>query len=269
MKCYKGFDKNLECRGFKYNVGKSYEENDADICSKGFHACEYPLDVFSYYPPAESRYCEVDLSANNQKATNDTKRVGKKIKICAEIGLFGLAKASVEYIKERLDKNLSAATNTGKWSAATNTGYQSAATNTGNWSAATNTGNRSAATNTGDQSAATNTGYQSAATNTGDQSAATNTGNWSAATNTGYQSAATNTGNWSAATVEGKESVAISLGIKGKAKGDVGCFIVLAEWEFKSDRWHRVNVKSAIVDGNRIKPNKFYSLNNGEFVEVE
>ena len=197
MKCYKGFDKNLECRGFKYNVGKSYEENDADICSKGFHACEYPLDVFSYYPPAESRYCEVDLSANNQKALNDTKRVGKKIKICAEIGLFGLAKASVEYIKERLDKNLSAATNTG---------------------------DRSAATNTGDQSAAT---------------------------------------------VEGKESVAISLGIKGKAKGDVGCFIVLAEWEFKSDRWHRVNVKSAIVDGNRIKPNKFYSLNNGEFVEVE
>lgn len=215
MKCYKGFDKNLECRGFKYNVGKSYEENDADICSKGFHACEYPLDVFSYYPPAESRYCEVDLSANKQKAPDDTKRVGKKIKICAEIGLFGLAKASVEYIKERLDKNLSAATNTGDQSAATNTGYRSAATNTGNQSAATNTGDRSAAT------------------------------------------------------VEGKESVAISLGIKGKAKGDVGCFIVLAEWEYKSDRWHRVNVKSAIVDGNRIKPNKFYSLNNGEFVEAE
>ena len=215
MKCYKGFDKNLECRGFKYKIGKSYEEEDADICSKGFHACEYPLGVFSYYPPAESRYCEVDLSANNQKDPNDTKRVGKKIKICAEIGLFGLANASVEYIKERLNKNLSAATNAG------------------------------------DQSAATNTGYQSAATNTG------------------YQSAATNTGDQSAATVEGKESVAISLGIKGKAKGDVGCFIVLAEWEFKSDRWHRVNVKSAIVDGNRIKPNKFYSLNNGEFVEIE
>ena len=224
MKCYKGFDKNLKCRGFKYNVGKSYEENDADICSKGFHACEYPLDVFSYYPPAESRYCEVDLSANNQKVPNDTKRVGKKIKICAEIGLFGLAKASVEYIKERLDKNLSAATNTG------------------------------------DQSAATNTGDRSAATNTGDQSAATNTGDQSAATNTGYRSAAT---------VEGKESVAISLGINGKAKGDVGCFIVLAEWKLKSDGWHRVNVKSAIVDGDKIKPNKFYILKNGEFVEVE
>ena len=224
MKCYKGFDKNLECRGFKYNVGKSYEENDADICSKGFHACEYPLDVFSHYPPAESRYCEVDLSANNQKAPNDTKRVGKKIKICAEIGLFGLAKASVEYIKERLGKNLSAATNTG---------------------------------------------YRSAATNTGDRSAATNTGDQSAATNTGYRSAATNTGNWSAAIVEGKESVAISLGINGKAKGDVGCFIVLAEWKLKSDEWHRVNVKSAIVDGDKINPNKFYSLKNGEFVEVE
>src|SRR5699024_8473959 len=110
---------------------------------------------------------------------------------------------------------------------------------------------------------------RSVATNTGDRSVATNTGNRSAATNTGDRSVATNTGNWSAAIVEGKESVAISLGIKGKAKGDVGCFIVLAEWKLKSDGWHRVKVKSAIVDGDKINPNKFYSLKNGEFVEVE
>ncbi len=162
----------------------------------------------------------------------------------------------------------SAATNTGDQSAATNTGYQSAATNTGNWSAATNTGNWSAATNTGDQSAATNTGYQSAATNTGDQSAATNTGYQSAATNTGNWSAATNTGDRSAASVEGKDSIAIAFGAKSKAKGALGCYIVLAEWT-KNDNGERElkTVKCHKVDGETIKPDTWYMLEDGKFKE--
>ena len=163
----------------------------------------------------------------------------------------------------------SAATNTGDWSAATNTGYRSAATNTGNRSAATNTGYRSAATNTGNQSAATNTGNQSAATNTGNQSAATNTGNQSAATNTGYRSAATNTGDWSAAAVEGKESFAIVTGIEGKAKGSLGCYIAVAEYEETEDGYRLIDFKSHIVDGETIKADTFYTLKNGEFVETE
>lgn len=64
MKCYKGFDKDLKCRGFQYEIGKEYEENAADICHKGFRACENPMDVFGYYNPADSRYCEVDLDTN-------------------------------------------------------------------------------------------------------------------------------------------------------------------------------------------------------------
>ena len=110
--------------------------------------------------------------------------------------------------------------------------------------------------NTGDYSAATNTGNRSAATNTGDYSAATNTGDRSAATNTGYRSAAT---------VDGKESVAISLGASGYAKGAIGCWIVLAEWDTKSG--HRVDVKSFYVDGEKVKANTFYILRNGELVE--
>ena len=296
MKCYKGFDKGLKCRDFQYEIGKEYEEERAEICDTGFHACENPLDVFGYYAPADSRYCEVDLDANDQKS-DDSKRVGKKISIKAEIGIAGIIKAGVEYIKDQVnwddDKksntgscsaatntgNQSAATNTGNQSAATNTGSCSAATNTGNWSAATNTGSCSAATNTGSWSAATNTGNQSAATNTGNWSAATNTGSWSAATNTGScsaatntgnQSAATNTGNQSAATVEGKESVAMAIGRNSKAKGSIGCFIVLAEWkEFEDETYHIVDVKSAKVDGAKIKPDTFYKLVNGEFIAEE
>lgn len=277
MKLYKGFDKDLKCRGYQFEVGKEYEEEKADICDCGFHACENPLDIFDYYPPADSRYCEVDLDANDQKS-DDSKRVGKHIKINAEIGLSGLIKAGVEYIKGQVDWDNAKESNTGDQSAATNTGNQSAATNTGNRSAATNTGNQSAATNTGNQSAATNTGYQSAATNTGDRSAAMNTGyrsaamntgDQSAATNTGDRSAATNTGDWSAATVTGKESVAMAIGHNSKAKGSLGCYLVLSEWKCIDGEYHIVDVQSVKVDGETVKADTFYKLVNGKFVEAE
>ena len=269
MKCFKGFDKDLKCRDFQYEIGKEYTEEKADICNCGFHACEFPMDVFNYYPPSDSRYCEVDLEENDQKSSDDSKRVGKKISVKAEIGIAGIVKAGIEYIKEQVNWEDDKATNTGDYSAATNTGNQSAATNTGNYSAATNTGNQSAATNTGYQSAATNTGNQSAATNTGNHSAATNTGYQSAATNTGNHSAATNTGNYSAATVEGKESIALATGIKSKAKGKIGCFIVLTEWKEINNEYHIVDIKSAKVDGENIKEDTFYMLKDGKFVEVD
>ena len=140
MKCYKGFDKDLKCRGFQYEIGKEYEEERAEICDTGFHACENPLDVFGYYAPADSRYCEVELDANDQKS-NDSKRVGNKISIKAEIGIAGIIKAGLEYIKDQANWDDDKKSNTGYQSVATNTGNHSAATNTGNCSVATNTGN--------------------------------------------------------------------------------------------------------------------------------
>ena len=179
MIVYKGTDKDMKCRGFQFDLGKEYVEEEAKLCEKGFHGCEYPLDVFGHYAPADSRFFVADLDGvTDEMQSDDTKRVGTKVTLRAEIGIPGIVKAAVEYIKERTGKTEDA---TGYQSAATNTGDQSAATNTGNWSAATNTGDRSAATNTGNWSAATNTGNWSAATNTGDRSAATNTGDQSAA----------------------------------------------------------------------------------------
>ena len=119
---------------------------------------------------------------------------------------------------------------------------------------------------TNGESAATNTGDRSAATNTGNQSAATNTGDWSAATNTGNQSAATNTGNQSAATNTGKDGVAVSWGRRGKARGEKGCYLVLAEYD---DSNNLVCAKMEKVDGERIKENTFYTLKNGEFAVAE
>ena len=269
MKAYKGFDKNMQCRGFQFEEGKTYETDEAKLCESGFHACEYPLDCFGYYPPSNGNYHEVELDATEEKHDDDTKRVGKRIKIGAKLSIAKMVEASVQYIAERIDRSQKES-NTGNQSAATNTGYRSAATNTGDYSAATNTGNQSAATNTGYYSAATNTGNQSAATNTGNQSAATNTGYQSAATNTGYQSAATNTGNQSAATNTGLGGVALVTGYESKARGAIGSAICICErGEWDGETYPLLAIKAAIIDGEVLKPDTWYTLKDGEFVEVE
>ena len=234
MKMYKGFDKDLKCCDFQYEIGKTYEEPTADLCSRGFHACERPLDVFRYYEPGKmSRYCEVDLDDVSAQKDNDSKRCGKKISVKAEIGIAGLVKAAVDFVMENIkDENKEA-----------NTGYCSASTNTGDYSASTNTG---------DYSASTNTGYRSASTNTG------------------YCSASTNTGDCSKADVSGKESVAAALGIDSKAKGAFGCWLVLAEWaKDENYNWHRKDVQCFKVDGENVKPDTWYTLKDGRPVEVD
>ena len=295
---FKGFDKDLKCRGFQYETGKYYEqEGEAKCCEKGFHFCENPLQVFDYYPPCTSRFCQVEGGGSVDKSEVDSKVATSHIHISSEIGLNGLIDEGVKYILNKVDcyggkttnicnysastntGDYSASTNTGNCSASTNTGYRSAATNTGDYSAATNTGNKSAATNTGNCSASTNTGYRSASTNTGDRSASTNTGFYSASTNTGNKSEATNTGNYSAstntgnksaATVEGKESVAIVTGKDSMACGTLGCWIVLTErCDFDGEINHIKEVKAFKVDGVNIKENTFYRLINGKAVEVE
>ena len=205
IKGYKGFDRNLRCRDFQFEIGKEHEEPRASICEAGFHFCENPMDVLEYYNPADSRYCEVEADGNIDKHDDDSKVACTKIKIGAEIGLPGLISAGVKFILERV-----------QW----------------------------------DTAKESNTGYQSAATNTG------------------YRSAATNTGYRSAATVEGEESVAASLGIEGKAKGTLGCWLTLAEWEYRNDGWHRIDVQTRRVDGNSIKADIWYRLQGGEFIEA-
>ena len=99
IKSYKGFDKDLKCRGFQYEIGKEYEEPEADACRAGFHACERPLDVFNHYYPANSRFCEVEQSGELSRDTDDSKVASTKIKIGAEIGIPGLVKAQIEWVK--------------------------------------------------------------------------------------------------------------------------------------------------------------------------
>ena len=251
-KCIKGFDSELKCRDFQYEVGKEYkmDENEISICDKGFHAIdedECPLSVFNYYPPCDengtpNRYCEVEIGGKTEK--REEKIVGSEIKIGAEIGIPGIVKAHIEWVKRHLiDDDEHKSSNTGNYSSAINTGDQSSASNTGDQSSASNTGNYSSASNTGDQSSASNTGYRSSASNTGDHSSAE---------------------------VSGKDSVAIATGYDSKARGALGCAIVVAErGDWNGETYPLIGINAAIVDGVKIKADTWYTVRNGEFVEVE
>ncbi|EDD5548837.1 hypothetical protein BV636_21650 [Salmonella enterica subsp. enterica serovar Kentucky] len=239
---FKGFNKDLTCRDFQFAIGETFHhDGKVEACGSGFHACECPFDVFSYYPPAESRYAEtISFGVIDREEEGDTKIASASITIKSELTLPQFIQRGIEWIWSKIDKSLEQQIMTG---------------------------NRSAATNTGDWSAATNTGYQSAATNTGNRSAATNTGDWSAATNTGYQSAATNTGDLSAAEVSGSQSVAASLGIEGKARASEGGAIVLC---YRDEDGELIHIRASKVGENGIMPDIWYQLNeDGEFVECE
>lgn len=102
IKSYKGFNRDLTCRGKQYEVGKEYEEDRAQSCECGMHACEYPLDCFSYYDPAHSVYYEVEQSGDLSRRGDDSKVASTKMKIGAEINIAGMVKASINYIRERI-----------------------------------------------------------------------------------------------------------------------------------------------------------------------
>ena len=259
IKAYKAFDKDLSCRGFKYEVGKEYEETGyIKACEKGFHACPYPLDVFGYYAPAGSRFCEVEQSGKIDDSESD-KVCSSKIRIGAELDIRGLVKAAVSYVKERCTNECNA--EPGKPATA---GYRGAAT-AGNYGAAT-AGNCGAAT-AGDCGAAT-AGDRGAAT-AGDRGAAT-AGNCGVAT-AGDRGAAT-AGNYGAATARGEAStgsngLSVARGINVQAKGGIGAILVIAEE--RDDTYDIVDWKAVVVDGEVVKADTWYRLENGELVEVD
>ena len=159
---YKGFDESLKCRDYQYEIGKTFEHDGAvKACESGFHACEYPLNVFSYYPPSDSRFAVVKMHGETSKDSDDTKIASAKITIETEIKLPEMINRAVDWIKDKINWSDDKTSNTGDWSAATNTGHQSAATNTGYQSAATNTGDWSAAEVSGCGSIAIATGLNS------------------------------------------------------------------------------------------------------------
>jgi len=230
---YKGFDAKWKCRSFQYAVGETYRhEGEVAACNAGFHACEHPLNVFSYYPPAGSRFAIVEQSGDLSRHSDDTKIASRSITIKAEIDLPGLIRAAIEYTFKRANPvgRYGAASATGRYGAASATGYQGAASATGRYGAASATG------------------YQGAASATGDYGAASATGDYGAASATGNQ------------------GVAISA-CNGRAMASATGAIVLVH---RNDHGEIVHIRASKVGENGIKAGVWYSLDaGGQFVEEE
>nr|DAE80987.1 MAG TPA: hypothetical protein [Bacteriophage sp.] len=237
LKAFKGFDKRLRCRGFQYEVGKEYQEPEASLCHKGFHACENPLDTFRYYPPTDSRYCEVELDDNGQRNSDDSKVCGEKIKIVSEIGLDSVIKAGAQFIFEMCKG--------------------SAEDHASGWS-----GNAAASGESGNAAASGVSGNAAASGMRGNAAASGVRGNAAAS---GVSGTATVTGRDGRASAIGEQCIAVAWGQNSLAKGTLGNWIVVSERGNSGDIF---DAKLARVDGEIIKPDTWYTLRRGEIVEV-
>ena len=228
MKAYKGFNKDMTCRGFQFKEGETYHEDSAHLCESGFHACEDPLDCFGYYAPANSVYHEVELDeVADEKEESDSKICGKTIKIGAKIDIAGICKAHIEFVKSKCKEKIKK-------------GEAEQATS----------GDRGCSTS-GDSGCSTS----------GDRGCSTSGD--SGCSTSGYRGCSTSRGS----SAVGKQGAALARGNNCKVKGGLGSILVIVE-EYEHDYGIK-DWKSAIVDGVNLKPDTWYKLENGEFVEVE
>ena len=214
MKAYKGFNKDMKCRGFQFEEGKAYHEDTAVLCDCGFHACLDPLDCFGHYDPYDSVYHEVEIDNVSEQSENDTKVVAKDIKIGSRISIKDIVKESIDFTFSNVQKE-------------------------------------------------NNTDCAS-----GDSSRQAASGNCSRQAASGDSSRQAASGDSSRQETTGKNCVMMSAGNEGKAKGKIGSWIVLTEWEVCGNE--RVpTVVAKRIDGIEVKEDTWYTLKNGEFVEVK
>ena len=273
---YKAMDKNMMCRGKQYEVGKTYHEDKADCCHAGMHACENPLDVLHYYQVSDgARFFKVECGGDVAKSDEDSKFACTELAVKGELKVTDFAKIGVEAVMKRIAKKVDNAKekasglySTGAASGDYSTGAASGDCSTGAASGDCSTGAASGWNSTGAASGWYSTGAASGLYSTGAASGWHSTGAASGLYSTGAASGDCSTGaasgDCSTAEVSGKDSIAVANGYKSKARGAIGCYIVLTEYD---DDGNMLLAKMAKVDGAVIKENTWYTLKNGEFVE--
>ena len=279
MRAFKGFNKDLTCRGYQYEEGKEFHTERAECCDTGFHACEYPLDCFGYYDPAHSVFHEVELSGEMDKSGDNTKVCATDIKIGARLSIAGLVKMAIDFTMSKVNKEAGSderhgfASATGDYGASSATGYKGASSATGNCGASSATGYKGASSATGDYGASSATGNCGASSATGDYGASSATGNCGASSATGYKGASS---------VSDPTGVAVAWGHEARAKGCKGAHLILSDWKYVGARysdgdymdpydkesWELTGAKMVVVDGEKIKEDTYYRCIEGEIVEV-
>ena len=265
----------MTCRGFQFEEGQTYETDEAIICKSGFHFCENPLDVLSYYNLCESEFAEVEALGETQTHGEDSKVCTTKIKIGAKLGLSGFVKASVDFLLEKCVKGVAADNKSSSKLAASGfssqlaaSGYSSQLAASGDYSQLAASGDYSKLAASGDSSNLAASGYSSQLAASGDSSNLAASGDYSKLAASGYSSNLAASGFSSQLEMKGGNSIGAAIGGNSTIKGVLGCWITLAEWEQQEeDKYVLICVKSAQIDGETLKPDTWYKLQDGKFVE--
>ena len=276
IKSYKGFDKNLKCRDFQYEIGKEYEmDGEIKVCNRGFHACESPFDVFDHYTMIDSRFCEVEQDGNISKEDRGTKICSSKIKIKAELKLADMIYLGVEWLKEitspekiktSIKDNSSGygakIGSSGYGAKIGSSGNDAKIGSSGNYAQIGSSGNDAQIGSSGNDAKIGSSGYGAKIGSSGYDAQIGSSGNYAQIGSSGDGAQIDSTG-------EG--CVIMCAGINSVAKASKGSWITLSEWSYsdKKQRYIPVCVKTEFVDGEKIKADTYYKLAGGVFKEIQ
>ena len=265
IKGYKAFNKDMTCQGFQFKEGKTYKTDEVEVCKKGFHFCKNPLDVLNYYNITDSVFCEVVSTGETDREQDgkDSKVATTEITIVRRLSLQEFINAAVEYGSQN------ASSGYGSKNASSGDGSKNASSGDRSQNASSGYGSKNASS--GDESQNASSGDESKNASSGDESKNASSGDESQNASSGDRSQNASSGDRSQIEMTGEHSVGVSAGADCKIKGIVGCWITLAEWDYVSRLGHSVPVcvKSAKIDGKKLKADTWYELKNGAFVEAE
>ena len=273
---YKGFDKNMQCRDFQYEVGKEYNmDGEIKCCNRGFHACKSPLEVWNYYDMLKSRYAEVEQSGKIDEEEKSTKVCSSHIKIKAELKLADIINIGVEWLKDITSpskvKTDGVLNDNGDRKKQIGSSGDSAKIGSSGDSAKIGSSGDSAKIGSSGYSAKIGSSGDSAKIgSSGDSAQIGSSGDSAQIGSSGYSAKIGSSGDSAKIDSTGEDSVIMCAGNSSRAKAKVGSWITLAEWKWSNEKKRDVPVcvKTEYVDGENIKANTWYQLENRKFVEV-
>ena len=285
IKSYKGFDKNLKCRDFQYEIGKEYEmDGEIKVCNRGFHACESPFDVFDHYTMIDSRFCEVEQDGNISKEDRGTKICSSKIKIKAELKLADMIYLGVEWLKEitspekiktSIKDNSSGygakIGSSGYGAKIGSSGYDAQIGSSGNDAKIGSSGDGAQIGSSGDDAQIGSSGNYAQIGSSGNDAKIGSSGNYAQIGSSGNYAKIGSSGDGAQIDSTGEGCVIMCAGINSVAKASKGSWITLSEWSYsdKKQRYIPVCVKTEFVDGEKIKADTYYKLAGGVFKEIQ
>ena len=294
IKSYKGFDKDMQCRGFQYEVGKEYDmDGEIKCCNRGFHACKSPLEVWDYYDMLKSRFCEVEQSGKIDEEEKSTKVCSSHIKIKAELKLADIINIGVEWLKDVTSpskvKTYGALNDNGDRKKQIGSSGDSAKIGSSGYSAQIGSSGDSAQIgssgdsaqigssgdsaqigSSGDSAKIGSSGDSAQIGSSGDSAKIGSSGDSAQIGSSGDYAKIGSSGDYAKIGSTGEDSVIMCAGNKSKAKAKIGSWITLAEWKWSDEKNRNVPicVKTEYVNGENIKADTWYQLKNGKFVEV-